>query len=88
MLEVTDLWKVYRSKAGDYVALRGVSFTVEDGDFIAVVGLSGSGKTTLLNLLGALDTPTRGDIVLDGVSYSSVGASGLADSRKRLGFVL
>jgi putative ABC transport system ATP-binding protein len=88
MLEVTDLWKVYRSKAGDYVALRGVSFTAEDGDFIAVVGPSDSGKTTLPNLLGALDTHTRGDIVLDGMSYSSVGASGLADSRKRLGFVL
>jgi putative ABC transport system ATP-binding protein len=88
MLEVTDLWKVYRSKAGDYVALRGVSFTAKDSDFIAVVGPSGSGKTTLLNLLGALNTPTRGDIVLDGMSYSSVDASGLADLRKRLGFVL
>jgi putative ABC transport system ATP-binding protein len=87
MLEVTDLWKVYRSKAGDYVALRGVSFTAKDGDFIAVVGPSGSGKTTLLNLLGALDAPTRGDIVLDGMSYFSVGASRLADLRKRLGFV-
>jgi ABC-type lipoprotein export system ATPase subunit len=53
MLEVTDLWKVYRSKAKDYVALRGVSFTAKDGDFIAVVGPSGSGKTTLLNLLGS-----------------------------------
>jgi putative ABC transport system ATP-binding protein len=87
MLEVTDLWKVYRSKAGDYIALNGVSFTAGDGDFVAVVGPSGSGKTTLLNLLGALDTPTRGDIVLDGVSYSSVGAAGLAELRKRLGFV-
>jgi putative ABC transport system ATP-binding protein len=88
MPEVTDLWKVYRSKAGNYVALRGISFAAEDGDFIAVVGPSGSGKTTLPNLLGALDTPTRGDIVLDGMSYSSVGASGLADLRKRLKFVL
>ncbi len=88
MLEIIDLWKIYRSRAFEYPALRGISLKVETGEFLAVVGPSGSGKTTLLNLVGALDFPTRGEILLDGVSYGSVGKGGLVElRRKKIGFV-
>jgi len=88
MLELIDVWKVYRTGSVEYPALRGVTLRIEDGEFVAVVGPSGSGKTTLLNLVGALDLPTKGDIVLNGTSYTSLGRSGLNElRRKELGFV-
>jgi len=88
MLEIIDLWKIYRAMAFEYPALRGISLKVETGEFLAVVGPSGSGKTTLLNLVGALDFPTRGEIMLDGVSYGSVGKGGLAELRRtKIGFI-
>jgi putative ABC transport system ATP-binding protein len=88
LLEITDLWKVYRSKAGELPALRGVNLAVERGDFLAVVGPSGSGKTTLLNLISALDTPTKGDIVLDGINYSQLDRAGLTSLRRtKIGFI-
>jgi len=88
ILELSNVWKVYKSKAGEYAALRGVNLAVERGDFVAVVGPSGSGKTTLLNLVGALDKPTKGDIVLDGVSYSQLDNTGLTNLRRvKIGFI-
>ncbi|BAJ50988.1 ABC transporter ATP-binding protein [Candidatus Caldarchaeum subterraneum] len=88
MLKIRELWKVYRSRAGEYPALRGVNLELERNDFVAVVGPSGSGKTTLLNLVGALDKPTQGDIILDGVSYSNLDRKGFNKLRReKIGFI-
>ena len=71
-VEVQDLTKKY----GDSVeALRGITFNVERGEWIAVMGPSGSGKSTLLNVLGCLDSPTRGHVRVDGCELSSLRAS-------------
>ena len=83
-----DLWKIYRLGKIDYPALRGVSISVNTGEFIALVGPSGSGKSTLLNLFGALDRPTRGQVLIDGVDISKLSDDRLAEIRnQKLGFV-
>lgn len=90
ILEVRDLKKVYTSRFGtvQVEALRRVSFTVERGEYVAVMGESGSGKTTLLNLLAALDRPTAGEVLLDGVDTASLPDRDLAAFRRdQLGFV-
>lgn len=89
-LKVTSLKKVYVSQnAGNKVeALKNVNFTVEQGEFVAIMGESGSGKTTLLNILAALDKPTIGSVALDGVLLSAVKESEAASFRRNnLGFV-
>lgn len=69
-------------------ALRGVSFTIHEGEFVTIMGTSGSGKSTLLNLLGCLDTPTAGEYLLDGVSVQSMSKNQRAITRNRkIGFV-
>ncbi len=68
-------------------ALRGVNLKVESGDFLAILGPSGSGKSTMLNLIGALDKPTAGTLLIDGVDVSTLGDNQLADLRRRIGFV-
>jgi len=68
-------------------ALRGINLRVESGDFLAILGPSGSGKSTLLNLIGALDKPTEGNILIEDVDVSMLGDSQLADLRRRIGFV-
>lgn len=69
-------------------ALRGVSFTIHEGEFVTIMGTSGSGKSTLLNLLGCLDTPTSGEYTLDGVSVQSMSKNQRAVTRNRkIGFV-
>lgn len=90
ILEVTGLRKVYTTRFGGnkVEALRDVNFTVEDGEYVAVMGESGSGKTTLLNILAALDKPTAGRVVLDGQELGSVPESKIAAFRRdNLGFV-
>ena len=90
ILEVTNLRKVYTTRFGGnkVEALKHVSFTVEEGEYVAVMGESGSGKTTLLNLLAALDKPTDGRIILDGQDLSQVKESQIAAFRRdNLGFV-
>lgn len=69
-------------------ALRGIDLRIQRGEFVAIMGASGSGKSTLMNILGCLDTPTKGDYWLDGVAVSGLGRDELADVRSRkLGFV-
>ena len=90
ILEVSGLRKVYTTRfVGSQVeALRSVSFTVEQGEYVAVMGESGSGKTTLLNILAALDRPTAGSVTLDGRELSRIGdADAAAFRRDHLGFV-
>ena len=90
LLEVKGLKKIYKSRFGgqSVEALRNVNFSVEDGEYIAIMGESGSGKTTLLNILAALDKATAGEVLLDGKELSSIRESELADFRRdKLGFV-
>ena len=85
---VKDVSKTYRLGKVIVTALDGVSLAVRAGEFLAVAGPSGSGKTTLLNLIGCLDTPTSGEVVIDGEAIGGLSAGRRADLRARkLGFV-
>ena len=90
ILEVSGLKKVYTTRFGGnkVEALKNVNFSVEEGEYIAIMGESGSGKTTLLNILAALDKPTAGSVKLDGKELSSIKESAVAEFRRdNLGFV-
>jgi putative ABC transport system ATP-binding protein len=88
MIEISNIKKTYMSGDTPTHALRGVSFTIKDGEFVAIMGPSGSGKSTLMHILGALDTPTSGTYKLDGHDVSRLSDDELADIRKnRIGFV-
>ena len=87
-LVVTDLRKEYPTPAGPLVVLDGVSLRAMPGESLAIVGPSGSGKSTLLNILGALDRPTAGTVMLDGITLFALDDAGLARFRRdRIGFV-
>ncbi len=88
MIECKNIRKVYRNDAGENEVLKGVSFTIEDGEFVAIMGPSGSGKSTLMHILGALDTPTSGTYQLGGKDVSLLSDDELADIRRgKIGFV-
>ncbi len=88
ILEVRDLRKIYGAGEARVCALDGVSFQVERGEFVAVVGTSGSGKSTLLHMMGGLDTPTSGTVKVDGQDLGNMSGDELAVFRRRnLGFV-
>jgi putative ABC transport system ATP-binding protein len=87
IVEAVNLKKTYLLGKVPVEALRGVNLKVEDGDFLAVLGPSGSGKSTLLNLIGALDKPTSGKMLIEGVDVSTLNDNQLADLRRRIGFV-
>jgi putative ABC transport system ATP-binding protein len=83
-----DVVKVYPLPAGDVTALDGVSFQVDRGEFISIMGPSGSGKSTLLNLMGCLDTPTTGDIFISGTPIRDMSDVELTNLRRdRIGFI-
>lgn len=89
-LEVNGLKKIYtgRNGANSVEALKNVNLSAEQGEFVAVMGESGSGKTTLLNILAAIDKPTVGKVILDGIDFSSVKENDIASFRRdNLGFV-
>lgn len=88
IITTIDLWKIYKSGKIEYPALRGINMKIRKGEFIAIVGPSGSGKSTLLNLLGALDRPTKGKVIIDGIDISKLKSNELAELRnKKLGFI-
>jgi putative ABC transport system ATP-binding protein len=88
ILEAIDVTKVYRIGKVDVPALRGISFSVREGEFISIMGPSGCGKSTLLHILGGLTHPSRGKVILDGEEISSVKDAARTDIRRRkIGFV-
>jgi putative ABC transport system ATP-binding protein len=87
IVEAINLKKTYMLGKVPVEALRGVNFKVETGDFVSILGPSGSGKSTMLNLIGALDKPTEGTMLIDGVDISKLSDNQLADLRRRIGFV-
>jgi putative ABC transport system ATP-binding protein len=87
IVEAVDLKKTYMLGKIPVEALRGVNLKVESGDFLAILGPSGSGKSTMLNLIGALDKPTAGTLLIDGVDVSKLSDNQLSDLRSRVGFV-
>ena len=87
IVEAVELKKIYMLGKIPVEALRGVNLKVESGDFLAILGPSGSGKSTMLNLIGALDKPTEGKMLIEGVDISTLNDNQLADLRRRIGFV-
>jgi putative ABC transport system ATP-binding protein len=88
LIRADDLWRTYVMGAEEIHALRGVSFTIQPGEYLAVMGPSGSGKSTLMNLIGCLDSPTKGRYVLRGKVVSEMNDDELAAVRnKEIGFV-
>ena len=88
LIRAEDLWRTYIMGAEEIHALRGVSFTIDPGEYVAIMGPSGSGKSTLMNLIGCLDSPSKGNYVLRGKMVSQMGDDELAEIRNReIGFV-
>ncbi len=88
IIELRNLIKTYKIGETEVQALKGVTYTIDDGDFLAIMGASGSGKSTLMNILGCLDKPTSGEYLLDGVAVSTLDKNTLAGIRnQKIGFV-
>jgi len=88
LIECQDIWKIYRVGDVEVQALRGLSLTIEQGEFVAIMGASGSGKSTLMNILGCLDQPTKGRYQLNGVEVGQLRPDRLAEIRnQQIGFV-
>ena len=87
IVEAVNLKKTYMLGEVPVEALRGVNLRVDNGDFVAILGPSGSGKSTLLNLIGALDKPTEGKMLIEDIDISTLNDNQLADLRRRIGFV-
>ena len=88
LLELKNVWKIYQMGKVSVEVLKDVSLTIRQGEFVAIVGASGSGKSTMLQLVGCLDLPTKGKIILDGEDISKMDESHLAQTRgRKIGFV-
>lgn len=87
-VELKSLYKIYKQGQNEVFALNGLSAVIEKGEFLAILGPSGSGKSTLLHILGGLDSPTKGSVIVDGVDISEYSDQELAQyRRKTVGFV-
>lgn len=88
LIQLTDVTKIYGSGAGDVFALDKASLNIEQGEFVVVLGPSGSGKSTLLNLLGGIDIPNSGSVIVKGLELSSLKSSQLSNYRQKyVGFI-
>ncbi|MCX6700726.1 MAG: ABC transporter ATP-binding protein [Methanomicrobiales archaeon] len=88
VIRLVDVRKVYKLKAGDVTALQGISFDILKGEFVAIMGPSGSGKSTLLNLIGCLDVPTSGELILAGRNVKEMSDDELTFLRRdEIGFI-
>ena len=88
ILQTTDLKKYYGTEPNITKALDGVTLSIEQGEFVAIVGTSGSGKSTLLNMIGGLDVPTSGKVIVDGKELSALNDEQLTIFRRRkIGFI-
>ncbi|MGI5172882.1 ABC transporter ATP-binding protein [Treponema sp. OMZ 840] len=88
MIQLCDVWRTYHMGEEDIHALRGISFSVERGEFLSIMGPSGSGKSTCMNMIGCLDKPTCGDVLINGKKTSQMGDKELARLRNgTIGFV-
>lgn len=88
VISITDIHRVFIMGEQQFEALKGVSFSVNKGEFVAIMGASGSGKSTCMNIIGCLDPPTSGQYLLDGLDVGAMDGNQLADIRnKKLGFV-
>lgn len=88
IIELKDVWKTYTMGDNQVHALKGINLKVHKGEFLAIMGTSGSGKSTAMNLIGALDVPTQGHVLLDGVDISTLSEAELARIRaKKIGFI-
>src|SRR5207344_1500123 len=88
LIETRDLWKTYVMGSEEIHALRGVSIDIKRGEYVAIMGPSGSGKSTLMNLIGCLDTPTKGTYLLNGKQVGEMNDNELARIRnEEIGFV-
>ena len=88
LIKTEDLWKVYEVGKEQVLAVRGINMEIEKGEYVAIMGPSGSGKSTLMNLIGCLDTPTKGNYYLNGTLVSQLTDDQLAHIRnKEIGFV-
>ncbi len=87
-MELQEVWKIYRMGEFDVPALAGIDFKVDSGEFVAIVGPSGCGKSTMLNMIGCLDMPTRGKVLLEGRDITGIKRNDLARIRgKKIGFI-
>jgi len=82
MIECQNIVKIYKTGEVEARVLKGISFSVKNGEFVAIIGPSGSGKSTLMNILGMLDVPTSGDYFLDGKNVAKYSDDELAEIRK------
>ena len=88
VIQFKDVVKIYPLKSGDVTAINHISFSVEHGEFISIMGPSGSGKSTLLTMMGCLDTPTCGDIFISGIGVRDMNDTELTNLRRdRIGFI-
>ncbi len=88
LLELKDVWKTYHLGETDLHVLRGISLHIKEGEFVAIIGPSGSGKSTLMNMIGLLDIPSKGHVVISGKDIATLSESELAKLRgKKIGFI-